>query len=114
MDNSIHDHLESLFIKTREYAETNIELNKLKAVDKSSDILSTIISKMIVLLVFIIFIVIVNIGIALLLGEYLGRSFYGFFVLAGFYLIAGFIFISMRKKWFKEPITNMIIQKFLK
>ena len=69
---------------------------------------------MIVLLVFIIFIVIVNIGIALLLGEYLGRSFYGFFVLAGFYLIAGFIFISMRKKWFKEPITNMIIQKFLK
>lgn len=114
MDNSIQDHLESLFIKTREYAETNIELNKLKAVDKSSDILSTIISKMIVLLVFIIFIVIVNIGIALLLGEYLGRSFYGFFVLAGFYLIAGFIFISMRKKWFKEPITNMIIQKFLK
>ncbi len=114
MENSIYDRFESLFIKTREYAETNIELNKLKAVDKTSDILSTFISKMIVLLVFIIFIFIVNIGIALLLGEYLGKTFYGFFVLAGFYLIAGFIFISMRKKWFKEPITNMIIQKFLK
>ena len=113
MENSIYDRFESLFIKTREYAETNIELNKLKAVDKTSDILSTFISKMIVLLVFIIFIFIVNIGIALLLGEYLGKTFYSFFVLAGFYLIAGFIFISMRKKWFKEPITNMIIQKFL-
>ncbi len=114
MENSIHDHLESLFIKTRDYVDNNIDLSKLKAVDKSSDIISTVISKMVVFLVFIIFLLTINIGFALLLGDYLGRVFYGFFVLAGFYLIAGFIFISMRKKWFKEPISNMIIQKFLK
>ena len=114
MENQVRDNVESLFKRTAEYVETRIDLYQLKAVDKSSDVISTIISKMIVFVVFIVFIFLINIGIALLLGEVMGKTYYGFFVLAGFYLITGLVFNSMRKKWFKEPITDMIIRKLLK
>ena len=114
MENQVRDNVESLFERAGEYLETRIDLYQLKAVDKSSDILSTLVSKLIVMLVFVMFIFMINIGIALLLGQVLGGSYYGFFALAGLYLITGLIFISMRKKWFKAPLTDMIIQKFLK
>lgn len=114
MENQETNHIESLFEKAGDYLETRLELTKLKAVDKSSDVISTIVSRIIVLLVFILFIIIVNIGLALLLGELLGKLYYGFFVLAGFYLITGLIFTAYRKKWFKEPLADKLIQKFLK
>ncbi|MEP7165608.1 MAG: hypothetical protein ABI741_12985 [Ferruginibacter sp.] len=114
MENQATDHIESLFERAADYVETRIDLYKLKAVDKSSDIISSIVSKVIVVVVFFLFIIIVNIGIALLLGELLGKSYYGFFVLAGFYLITGLIFNSNRKKWFKEPMTDKLIKSFFK
>lgn len=114
METLVKDNVESLFEKAGEYLETRAELYRLKAVDKSSDILSGIISKMIILLVFVMFIFIINIGIALWLGNMMGKSYYGFFVLAGFYLITGLIFYSRREKWFKKPMTDSIIKKFLK
>jgi hypothetical protein len=114
METQVSNNIESLFERAGEYLETRVDLYQLKAVDKTSDILSTVISKMIVLLVFTMFIFIINIGIALYLGELLGRAYYGFFVLAGFYLIAGLVFKSYRKKWLKEPLTDKLIRQFLK
>ena len=114
MENQVKDNIESLFEKTGDYLETRIDLYKLKTVDTSSDLISSLVSKVIVLLVFAIFTIIVNVGIALFLGELLGRSYYGFFVVAGFYLITGLIFYSMRRKWFKEPIADSLIKKLLK
>ena len=114
METQVKDNIESLFEKTGDYLETRIDLYKLKAVDTSSDVISSLVSKLIVLFVFAIFIIIVNIGIALFLGELFGRYYYGFFTVAGFYLIAGIIFNSMRRKWFKGPIADSLIKKLLK
>lgn len=112
MENPVKDNLESLFERAGDYLETRIDLYKLKAVDKSSDIISSLVSKLIVLMAFFLCTIIVNIGIGLLLGELLGKTYYGFFVLAGVYLIIGIIFNSMRKKWFKDPIVDKLITKF--
>ena len=114
MENQVKDNIESLFEKTGDYLETRIDLYKLKAVDTSSDIISSLVSKLVVLFVFIICIIALNIGIAFFLGELVGRIYYGFFIVAGFYFIAGLLFNSMRRKWFKEPIADSLIKKLLK
>ena len=113
-DNHVKDNIESLFEKAGDYIETRADLFKLRAVDKSTEILSALISKIIVAFVFVIFLFIVNFGIAFWLGELLGKTYYGFFALAGLYLITGLIFHYNRKKWFKEPLVNSFIRKFLK
>jgi len=111
MENEPVNNIESLFERAGDYLETRLDLWKLKATQKSSDIISSVASGFILAIIAAIFIMILNIGIALLLGELLGKSYYGFFVLAAFYLIAGLIFKASKNKWVKDPVTNAIIKK---
>ena len=114
MENSPKNNIESLIERGGDYLETRLELLKLQAVGKASEATSGLISGVIVFSLLALCFLILNIGIALLLGDVLGRSYYGFFVLSGFYLVTGLIFYAMRHKWIKEPVANNMIKKFLK
>lgn len=105
--------VEALIERAKIYAETRIDLLKLKAVDKSSSVLALIISLIAVGLIGFICFIFLNIGFALLLGELLGKSYYGFFIIAVLYLIIGFVLYSMRDKVIGSPIANSMIKKLL-
>ena len=105
---------ESLFHKATNYLETNIELYKLKAINKSADIVSSIIKKLLIALVFFIFFILINIGIAYLIGNLTGYTYLGFFILAALYLIIGLILKANGNKWIKVPTTSMIIKSITK
>lgn len=107
-------HLESLISKAGDFLETKTTLWKLKAVDKTSDTVSDVVSSLMMTLFVILFLLIISIGIALLLGEWLGKSYYGFFIVGGLYGIAGFIAYKCRNSWIKTPVSNFIIHKILK
>lgn len=102
--------IESLFERAEAYGKTSLKLIKLKAIDKSSELLSTIMSWLIVVIVAALFFIILNIGIALWLGEILGKIYYGFFIVAGIYAVLGVFFML----WAKKYINNTIISKMLK
>ena len=112
--NSISGNVGSLFERAGDYIETRFDLLKLQAADKSVDIVSSLVSKLILLVVGLIFVIMLNIGIALLIGKWLGESYYGFFILSGFYLIAGLVCYNMRHKWIKDPVGNSMIKKLFK
>lgn len=105
--------VESLLESFRNYSETRIDLLKLKAIDKSSSMISSVASIICVLLIAFIFIVLLNIGIALLLGSLLGKVYYGFFIVAAFYAIIGIILYSSRDKWVKTPIINSLVKSLM-
>jgi hypothetical protein len=105
--------LGSLFEKATDYVETNVELLKLKAIDKSSDVISSVLSVFCMLIIGLIIIIMLNIGIALWIGDSLGKPYYGFFIMAAFYIIAGFIFYLLKDKILKRPIADLIIKKLL-
>ena len=102
--------LESLFNRTTDYIETGLNLVKLKAVKKTSEIVSNVVSNIVLCIIFTFFILMVNIGIGLWLGEILHKNYYGFFALAGIYLIIGLIFFAGRNIWLRTPIANSIIK----
>ncbi|HET6558933.1 MAG TPA: hypothetical protein VFG54_16555 [Prolixibacteraceae bacterium] len=106
--------IESLIEKGEQYGKTTLELIKLKAVDKSADVASTLISWMIVIVFTVLFFLILNIGIALWIGELLGKSYYGFFVVAGFYALLALIFGIFREQFIKKPVNNSIVSQVLK
>ncbi len=56
---------------------------------------------------------IVNIGVAIWLGDLLGKLYYGFFIVAGFYLFVSFIMYVEHKVLIKNPIKNLAIKKYL-
>ncbi|MDQ6815174.1 MAG: phage holin family protein [Bacteroidota bacterium] len=105
--------IESLFSQSKEYVDNRLELYKLKAIDKSSSIASSVISGIALFVVFFIFFVVFNIGIALLIGDLIGKAYLGFLILAAIYAIVGLVLFSKRDKIFKIPIAKMLIGKFL-
>jgi membrane protein implicated in regulation of membrane protease activity len=105
--------IEILWQKISSYLETKIQLLKLQAIDKSVGIIASILSKLILLIAVIFFLLFFNIGIALWIGSSLGKLYYGFFIVAGFYIIVGLLLYIFRKKLLKEPINNFLIKELL-
>lgn len=105
--------VESLLEKIKDYVETRIELIKLKAIDKSSGVLSSIISILVLAIFSLFFLILLSIGLSLFIGELLGKSYYGFFVVAFFYIIIGLVIFFARHKWIKPPVEGMMIKSLL-
>lgn len=103
--------IEKLIEKSEIYAKTTLELCKYKAVNKSADIFSNLAVKMAIALIVVLFLLLVNVGLALCVGEYLGEIYYGFFVVAFGYLCLAILLYIFREEWVKTPVSNFIINK---
>jgi len=103
--------IESLIERLRNYGETRFELIKLKAINKSSGFVSALVTYLIMVLILVCCFLFINIGIALLLGELLGKSYYGFFIVAVFYGVTGMILFKLKDKWIKTPVINMMLKE---
>lgn len=105
--------LETLFKKTTDYLETRVELVKLQTVHKITDVVSSLVSRFIIVTIVILMVVVLNTGIAIWLGEILGKMYYGFFCVAGFYLLLAVVLAAVRHSWLKKSIGNKLVKKML-
>jgi len=106
--------LEELLERATEYGKTSYELIKLKALDKTSDAVSSFIPNAVVFVLFASFMLFFNLGLAFWLGEILGRICYGFFVVAAFYGIITIVLHFFMYEWLKKMVGNYIVKKVLK
>lgn len=104
----------TLFDRAEDYGKTALNLLKLNAIDKSTDIVSSLISRIIVFMTVVLSLLIISIGGALWLGKLLGDSFYGFFIVGGLYAILAILLQVFRNQWIKYPVSNSIIKQMLK
>jgi hypothetical protein len=105
--------IDSLLGKGEQYGKTSLELLKLKTLDKTSDVASNLVSWLVVIIFAVLFFLILNIGVAIWLGEMLGKPYYGYFTVAGFYLVLTVVFGIFRKPLVKEPLNNSIVKQVL-
>jgi fatty acid desaturase len=105
--------VESLLERATDYGNTSFELVKLKALDKTSDVVSSFIPHTVVFLLIASMMFFLNLGIAFWLGEILGNTCFGFFVVAAFYGIIGIVIHSFMHKRLKKRIGNYIIKQVL-
>jgi O-antigen/teichoic acid export membrane protein len=104
----------SLVDRAEEFGETTVELFRLQAIDKSADVVSSLASRLAILLVVALFIIVLSIGLALWAGELLGKSYYGFFAVGGVYILLALLLMGFRRPWLKKPVSNSIIKQMLK
>jgi hypothetical protein len=106
--------LESLLESGEEFGRTSFELLKLKTLDKTTVLASGIVFNMVVILLFTLFFLMGTLGIALWLGEILGKLWYGFFIVAGFYAATGLVVYFFMREPIKNMVSNFIIKHVLK
>ena len=105
--------VEILFERIEAYGKTTLELSKLKALDTTSTVMSSLVSRLIVFIVTTLFVVFLSIGVALYLGEMLEKPCYGFLIVAAFYLVAGTILHYSLDKWIKKPVSKLLGSQIL-
>jgi hypothetical protein len=103
-----------LLERATEYGQTSIDLVKLKTLDKTTDIVSSFIPLSVVILFIVSFLLFLNLGIAFWLGEILGKTFYGFFIVAAFYFLAGILIHLFLNKWIKKLVGDYLVRRLLK
>lgn len=103
-----------LLDKTVEYVETNVNLIKLKLINKGSSVTSAFLAYVIIAVFVLILIILLSVGAALWIGKMLGETYYGFFITGGFFLLLIILLYALRDKWLKIPIANSLLQSLFK
>lgn len=106
--------VEMLYEKAEQYAKTTLEVYRLKTIDKVTDVFASVASRFAILAVLALFFVLLTVGMALFLGEVLGKNYYGFFALALFYGLMAIVLIKNRKKWLDDKLNNYLINEIFK
>ena len=102
-----------LLMQVEEYGKTSFELARLKAVQKLIPVATVFTGYLFVLLTLSLFILLLNIGIAMWLGDLLGKPYIGFISVGAFYLLIGIILYFTAAKWLRNPVGRFIIKQTL-
>ena len=102
--------IEPLLEKVETYAKTSFELLRLKALAKTAHVTSTLFSRSLFILLVSFFAFTINIAVALWLGDVLGKTYYGFLIVAGFYALASIILLIVHPS-IKTRVNNTIIRQ---
>jgi hypothetical protein len=106
--------IDELLDKATKYGKAELELAKLKALDKGSAIVSATVPGLFILILSGFFMLFLNLGIAFWLGGLLGNLFLGFFAVAAFYGLIALIFRLFMHEWLKRKVGDYIIKRALK
>ncbi len=110
MENTLN-RMESLFERVEEFGKTSFELYKLKTISITAEVVSTFISRGLVIIVASMFLVLGSIGLALWLGDLLGKSYLGFLCVSFFYIILGVVLFYFLHNAIKRKVSNSIISQ---
>ena len=102
--------IDPLLEKAEAYGKTSFELVKMRALAKTADVTSTLISRSIFILLISFFAFTINIALALWIGDLLGKNYYGFLIVAGFYALASVILLIVHPS-IKSRINDTIIKQ---
>jgi len=106
--------IHKLLKNSKEYIDIVISLLRLEIAEKTSALLSSFFTIMIIALVFFSSLLFLGISIGLGLSFYTGSSFLGFFIVSVLYSIIGLLIWFKREKLIKLPVMNAILSNFFK
>ncbi len=105
--------IKSLVDSVEEYSKTSFDLLKLKYVEKKADLTSSFLTKLIFVVVLSLLAININIAVALWLGTFFSKSFYGFLVVSSFYALLSLV-LFLTHKLIKTKVNDSIIADELK
>lgn len=111
--------MERIFAKTeelvddvKEYVDIRIESTKLTIAEKTSLMVANAAAGAAVITAFVFFALLLVTGLSLLIGEWLGKPWAGFMIMAVICLIKAAIIWSARKRIIQVPVMNALIKQF--
>jgi hypothetical protein len=108
-----YTHKESIFEKISEFGKTSLLLTKLSIINFLAKIIIGLISKIFILIAAFLFMLTLNIALAVSIGEYFNKLSIGFYIVALFYFLLTVFFATYLQKFLINTVGNMIIKTTL-
>lgn len=105
--------IEQLFDKVEAYGETTLELAKLKSLEVATKVVTSLVSKLAVAIMFTMFLIVINIGASLYLGELMGKAYYGYFIVGVINLVFAILLHLFLQPVVNKTLGHMIIRQAL-
>ncbi|HAX15399.1 MAG TPA: hypothetical protein DIV44_03330 [Leeuwenhoekiella sp.] len=107
---NLSEHISKVSDDAKKYLNSSLEYYKLDSFKKMMDGAVSLVNLMVSGSIFLIFILFISVGVAIVIGESLGSLSYGYFIVAGIYLA-----IYVLYKLFGKPfITEIVLRKYSK
>ena len=103
--------IEEIVSHFKKYVNTKITKTKLDAAVKTSDMITFIVVRMLVTVVFFYFLIFASDAAAYAIGDYFRKVWLGFLMFAVFYLMAGLLIWFSRERLLRIPVMNAIINR---
>ncbi len=94
----------------KEYISKRIDLIKMEITEKVTLSAGVVLLGVLISIAFLFFIILLNIGLGLLIGYWLGNYAYGMLIMAGIYLLI-IVVLFLSRKAIKDSVADMIIKK---
>jgi hypothetical protein len=102
---------EELAENVKEYFDTRLESVKLNVAEKTSLVAANAAAGFIVVMVLVLCGIFMAAGFALLIGEWTGKAWAGFMIVAGLGFLKAIVIWSLRKRIIQLPVMNALIQQ---
>ena len=96
----------------RDYAETKLNIVKLKAISAGGSAISGIIVGVALAILSIFILMFLSFSAAYAISDATDRPFLGFLIVAGFYILLAVLVVVLRDKLLTMPIVNTLLEKF--
>ena len=106
--------VEELAGSVKDYVNTRMEAIKLDAAEKGSSIIANSVAGVVVAILFLFFLGLASIGLSIVLGEWIGRMWAGFVIVACVYFLIGIVVWAVRGRLIRLPVMNALIQQLFK
>ena len=113
MENSV-EIFDELIEKIKKYFSSKTNLLKIEFADLISKIISRFIAWMVVCFFLIFSIVFSCIGLAMIIGDFLGEPFMGFLIVGFLFWLSGILIWKFRKEKIRKHILNQLLGQLFK
>lgn len=103
-----------IFEEIKEYIAVRSRIFSLQVAEGAANLLANVISNAAAILFFVIFILFASIGLAFLVGQWLGSTAGGFFIIAAVYLIIALIIWMVKDGSIERPLVNFFIRNMFR
>ena len=98
----------------KKYIDIETRLFKFKVAEMASAIFSTFFTAILSLFIMFLVIIFLGIGLALFIGKWTGGAWAGFLIVAGIYFIAGLLLWIKRDRLIRFPVMDLFIKQLFK
>jgi hypothetical protein len=104
------DNADTFVEQVKEYMNTRVAQLKISFAEKTSKVMAVMIAVVMSALVFFLFLVLICIAGAIVVGQWLENFWLGFVIVGGIVLVAGFILWRSKDSLIRRPIMNVLIK----